>query len=204
MNTDVPFIRCFLVLCYLIVAAVLIIRAMFNSKSRMAQLAIPSEAAAPTPSPNLRYPFEAPNPNASLQNTLDRRDAARKALSLRLFGYILVPVICVLPGVILDFIAKSGKESDIDINDTVETLGDVLAGLMGCLNAIMFGVDPSVLAVVYAIRVDKEEERKRAAEGHKDWDSEKGLVIRVDVQTMDDRDRDLSVVEEVADHYHGL
>lgn len=204
MNTSVSFIRCFLVLCYLIVAAVLIIRAMFNSKSRMAQLAIPSEAAAATPSPNLRYPFEAPNPNASLQNTLDRRDAARKALSLRLFGYILVPVICVLPGVILDFIAKSGHESDIDINDTVETFGDVLAGLMGCLNAIMFGVDPSVLAVVYAIRVDKEEERMRVAEGGKDWDSEKGLVIRVDVQTTDDRDRDLRVVEEVADHYHGL
>ena len=118
-----------------------------------------------------------------------------------------MPVICVLPGVVLDFIAKSGKESNIDINDTVETFGDVIAGLMGCLNAIMFGVDPSVLAVVYAFRVDKEEERKRAAEGDKDCDSEKGLVIWVDVQKMDDRDQDLggvNVVEEVADHYHGL
>ena len=155
----------------------------------------------------MQYPFEAPNPNASLQNTLDRRDAARKALTLRLLGYILVPVICIFPGVILDFIAKSGGESNIDIDDTVETLGDVMAGLMGCFNAIMFGVDPSVLAVLYAVRVDKEEERKRVAEGRKDWDSEKGLVIRVDVHTVDDRDQDLggvNVVEEVADHYHGL
>lgn len=199
MTINILLTRCFLALAYLIVAGVLILRAVFNSKPRMAQPDFPSKVAASAPpTTDLQYPFEASNPNASLQNTLDRRDSARKALALRLFGYILVPIICVLPGVILDFIAKSGN---IDINDTVEALGDVMAGLMGSFNAILFGVDPSVLAVLYAIRVDKEEERKSAAEGRKDSDSEKGLVAGVD-----DRDRDLggTNVEEVADQYYGL
>jgi len=91
----------------------------------------------------------------------------REALTLRLFGYLLVPMISVLPDVVLDFMAKSGKHNDLDINGTVETLGEVMAGLMGSFNAVLFGVDTSVLAVLYAIRVDKEEERRRVAMGRK-------------------------------------
>jgi hypothetical protein len=171
----------------------------------MAQLGNTSKSTAPTLPTDLQYPFEASNLNASLQNTLRQRDVARRALILRLFGYLLVPVLCVFPGVILDFIAKAGKDEVANISPAMETLGDVVAGLMGSLNAVLFGVDPSVLAVLYAVRVDKEEERKRAAEGDKGWDEEKGLVIsiRVDVQKVDDRNCALDI-EEVADHYHGL
>ena len=76
-----------------------------------------------------------------------RRDIARRALTVRVLGYISVPVICVFPGVIIDFIARG--RPDVYIPSVVPLIAAITAGLMGTFNAILISFDPSVVAVVF-------------------------------------------------------
>ncbi len=78
---------------------------------------------------------------------LERRDIARRALTVRVLGYICVPVICVFPGVIIDFIARG--RPDVYIPPVVSLIAAITAGLMGTFNAILISFDPSVVAAVF-------------------------------------------------------
>jgi hypothetical protein len=142
-------------LLYLIIAATLITWSIFNTHSPL--------AARPTPVPqNPSYvrSHNTTNANASLAATLARRDMARRALTLRLFGYILVPTVSVISGMVLDILGES--KSGVDIPQGVTDIVSALAGLMGTLNAILFAFDPSVLAVVYALRLQRARRRQQA------------------------------------------
>jgi hypothetical protein len=85
--------------------------------------------------------------DVTLAMMLARRDIARQALTVRVLGYISVPVVCVFPGVIMDFIARG--RPDVYIPPAVPLITAVTAGLMGTFNAILLSFDPSVVAVVF-------------------------------------------------------
>lgn len=95
----------------------------------------------------------------ALNTTLARRDIARRALTVRVLGYISVPVICVFPGVLIDFIARG--RPDVYIPRTVPLVAAVTAGLMGTFNAILISFDPSVVAVVLWPHWMKKKEQER-------------------------------------------
>lgn len=136
-----------------------------------------------------------------------------------MIGYSFVPVLCVLPGVILDLVTKlkynSKGTTELHVEDSKEKLVhifvDGLAGMMGSFNAILFGVDPSVLAVLYALRIQSEEVRLAELQRQKREDAAAGIggpvIVRVDVEKVDDcyHDRDMDIGnEEVAEMYRGL
>ena len=75
-----------------------------------------------------------------------------------MLGYISVPVICVFPGVIVDFIARA--RPDVNIPSVVTLITAITAGLMGTFNATLLSFDPSVVAVVFWSH-RKKKERKR-------------------------------------------
>jgi len=70
-------------------------------------------------------------------------------MTLRLIGYILIPVICVLPSVIRDLIIKAYPVGEFSVPDVVAGLIDGLNGLVGLFNAVLFLVDP-VLLILWA------------------------------------------------------
>ena len=151
-------------LLYLVVAAVLITWSVFNSHSPLATQPIRVERTQQTPSHTQSHTTT--NVNASLAATMARRDMARRALTLRLLGYILVPTISIISGMVLDLLgeSKSGASIPVAVTDIVSAL----AGLMGTMNAILFTFDPSVLAVIHALRLQKAQRRRRqAAPKHK-------------------------------------
>ena len=148
-------------LLYLVVAAVLITWSVFNSRSPLATQPLRVERTQRTPSHTQSHTTT--NVNASLAATMARRDMARRALTLRLLGYILVPTISIISGMVLDLLgeSKSGASIPVAVTDIVSAL----AGLMGTMNAILFSFDPSVLAVIHALRLQKA--RRYAASEHK-------------------------------------
>jgi hypothetical protein len=91
--------------------------------------------------------------------TLSRRSLAMRALSFRLLGYILVPTLCILPGVIQDLISKIDPDAVDGIPDQVGTLFDTLNGLVGLFNAILFALDPALLTLYHQISVERSEKR---------------------------------------------
>ena len=97
--------------------------------------------------------------DVALTMMLSRRDLARRALTVRVLGYISVPVLCVFPGVIVDFVARG--RPDVYIPPVVPLIAAVTAGLMGTFNAILISFDPSVVAVVFLPRWKKEQARLR-------------------------------------------
>lgn len=80
---------------------------------------------------------------------ISRRTLALRAMTLRLIGYILIPVICILPSSIKDLIIKTYPLGEFQPPDVVSGLFDGLNGLVGLFNAILFLVDP-VLLIVWA------------------------------------------------------
>jgi len=94
----------------------------------------PIEAGTPAP------------PAHQEQPKISRRTLALRAMTLRLIGYILIPVICILPSVIMDLIVKAYPVGDVEIPDAVTGFFDGVNGLVGFFNAIL---DP-VLLVVWA------------------------------------------------------
>lgn len=80
---------------------------------------------------------------------ISRRTLALRAMTLRLIGYILIPVFCVLPSVIRDLIIKAYPVGQFVFPDVVAGMIDGLNGLVGLFNAILFLVDP-VLLILWA------------------------------------------------------
>jgi hypothetical protein len=141
-------------LLYLIIAAALVTSAVFNTNNPL--------AARPTPvtqKPSY-ISHNTTNASASLAATLARRDMARRALTLRLLGYILVPTVSIISGMVLDILGEA--KSGVNIPQAITEIVDALAGLMGTLNAILFAFDPSVIATVYALRLQRARRREQA------------------------------------------
>ena len=88
----------------------------------------------------------------SLAATLARRDIGRRALTIRVLGYIMVPIISIIPGVILDIL---GRTSQAPVPREAVVVISIISGFMGTFNAALFSIDPSVLAVIYPPRVRK-------------------------------------------------
>jgi hypothetical protein len=94
--------------------------------------------------------------------TLSRRSLAMRALAFRLIGYIMIPVICILPGVIKDLIVKVNPDASKYIPDAVSTMFDTINGLVGLFNAILYIVDPALLAFYHQIKTERKEEKSQA------------------------------------------
>ena len=103
--------------------------------------------------------------DVALTMMLAKRDLARRALTVRVLGYISVPVLCVFPGVIIDFVARG--RPDVYIPPVVPLIAAVTAGLMGTFNAILISFDPSVVAVVFLPHWKKKREQARLRENRK-------------------------------------
>ena len=136
-------------LLYLVVAAILITWSIFSPRHPLA--ARPAQVEH-----SQRIPLSV---NASFAATLARRDTARRALTLRLLGYILVPTISVISGMVLDLLGE--MKNGAYIPRAVTTTVSALAGLMGTLNAILFSFDPSVIAVIHALRLRRAQRRQQ-------------------------------------------
>ena len=113
---------------------------------------------------------------------ISRRTLALRAMTLRLIGYILIPVICILPGCIKDLIIKSYPAGEIQLSDGVSGLLDGLNGLVGLFNAILFLVDPVLLIVWADLRARYrwgrlQKQRTEAQEA--DQDSRGGIEVDV-------------------------
>ena len=89
---------------------------------------------------------------------LARRDMARRALTIRVLGYISVPVICVFPGVMMDFVARISPGF---FPPVIPLIAAITAGLMGTFNGALLSFDPSVVAVVFWPRWKKRKEQER-------------------------------------------
>jgi len=101
--------------------------------------------------------------NAAIAATMERREMARRALTVRVLGYMIVPFVCVFPGVVTDIITRA--RPDISIPAVVELVAAITAGLMGTFNTILLCFDPSIVAVVFwplwKKRKDRRTGRKR-------------------------------------------
>ena len=89
------------------------------------------------------------------QPKISRRTLALRAMTLRLIGYILIPVICILPNVIMDLIVKAYPVGDVEIPDAVTGFFDGINGLVGFFNAMLFLLDPVLLAVWAELRANR-------------------------------------------------
>lgn len=147
----------FLTLLYLVVAATLIVWSIFNPCHPLAARATQVEHHQRNPSSH-----SLTNANASLAATMARRDMARRALTVRLLGYILVPTVTVISGMVLDLLGET--KSGANIPNAVTITVAALAGLMGTLNAILFSFDPSVLAVIHALRLRRTQRHRQQAQ----------------------------------------
>ena len=131
---------------YLSFAVLLICYTLFSSRSPITGLGGQFKRCEDRASPRLRThgPTDA---FTSLAATLAWRDIARRALTIRVLGYIIVPVISIIPGVILDIL---GRTSHTPAPKVVLVITSTISGLMGTFNATLFCIDPSVLAVTYS------------------------------------------------------
>lgn len=110
-----------------------------------------------------RYSFGAAHPRRTdtavivqeEQLTISRRTLALRAMTLRLIGYILIPVICILPSVIMDVIVKAHPVGDVEIPDAVTGFFDGINGLVGLFNAILFLLDPVLLIIWAELRANR-------------------------------------------------
>ncbi len=130
-------------LIYLIFSVTLITCSLFSKTGPLSRIGRPWN---PTQHPH-RVPPNSQGADITLATTLARRDIARRALTVRVLGYISVPVICVFPGVIMDFLARG--RPDVYIPPVVPLITAITAGLMGTFNAVLLSFDPSVVAVVF-------------------------------------------------------
>jgi hypothetical protein len=103
---------------------------------------------------------------------LSRRTLALRAMTLRLIGYILIPVICILPSVITDLIVKAYPVGEVEISDSVTGFLDGLNGLVGFFNAVLFLLDPVLLVVWGELRANHcwgelQKQRREAQHGNR-------------------------------------
>lgn len=70
-----------------------------------------------------------------------------RAVALRLIGYILIPVFCIVPRAITDLVILSSPAGGAVIPDSVNGILGVLNGLIGLFNALLFFSDPVLLVV---------------------------------------------------------
>jgi hypothetical protein len=96
---------------------------------------------------------------AAITTTVERREMARRALTVRVLGYIIVPVICVFPGLIVDIIIR--VRSDITVPFEVDLFAAITAGLTGTFNTVLLCFDPSIVAVVFWPYWMRRKDRKR-------------------------------------------
>ncbi|KAG8761696.1 hypothetical protein FRC14_000080 [Serendipita sp. 396] len=112
--------------------------------------------------------------------TLSRRSLAMRALAVRLLGYITIPMICILPGVIKDLVSKIDPRAIDHLPSQVSTMFDTLNGFVGLFNAILFALDPALLALYHQILVERRERRNdQTTIPHSDQDLESGDVLSV-------------------------
>jgi len=113
---------------YLFFSVVMIIRAVFSSHSATLQISATVDGfAAPTGG----------------EDIIPRREAAIRRLTYRLLGYISIPIICFLSGVVLDIVAKSGTH----VSPSLDAIFECISGSCGLFNGILFLLDPAVLAI---------------------------------------------------------
>jgi hypothetical protein len=148
-------------LIYLISAVILITYSLFSKTGPLSRIGNPRFLKPGTP----QVYSTTVGADAALTMMLARRDIARRALTVRVLGYISVPVICVFPGVIMDFIARG--RPDVYISPVIPLIAAVTAGLMGTLNAILISFDPSVVAVVFWPHWKKKKEQARLRQNMK-------------------------------------
>ena len=132
---------------YLLVAVPLICYSIFSSRSPIARLGERPEQPADGVIP--RLPTHTTGSAASLAATVAWRDLARRALTIRVLGYIMVPVFFIMPGVILDILDRTSLAPMPKVAVIITT---ITPGLMGTFNAVLFRMDPSVLAVIHSLR----------------------------------------------------
>jgi hypothetical protein len=135
---------------YLFLAVPLICYCLFSRRSLLAGLGESSMRPADRGSAQLR---DTADVTVLLAATLARRDIARRALTIRVLGYIMVPVISVIPGVILDILSRTQQAPEPKV---VIIITSIASGLMGTFNATLFSIDPSVLAVIYSLRAQRQ------------------------------------------------
>jgi hypothetical protein len=144
----------FIAITYLIIAVIMIIYSLCGKRGPLSGRTM-SEYQKRHPS---QVSSGSTDVNTALSTTMQRREMARRALTVRLLGYIMVPVICVFPGVITDIIKRA--RPDITFPWAVELITDITAGLMGTFNTILLSFDPSVVAVVFWPLWKKRREKK--------------------------------------------
>ena len=111
----------------------------------MAGLGETSEHCADRVVPRLRT--DTTGSAASLAATLAWRDIARRALTIRVLGYVMVPLLFIMPGAILDILDRTSLTPAPEVAVIITT---ITPGLMGTFNALLFHMDPSVVAVIYS------------------------------------------------------
>ena len=151
----------FIALVYLISAVILITCSLF---SRTGPLSV-CEDSRYLQAGTSQVPSTSMDAGLAVAMVLAKRDIARRALTVRVLGYISVPVVCVFPGVIIDFIARGRPE--FPIPPVAHLVAAITAGLMGTFNAILLSFDPSVVAVVFWPHWRKKEGQARLRQNMK-------------------------------------
>jgi len=120
-------------LLYLVVAAILIIWSIFHPRHPLAarpiHVVLNQKNTAHNQSHNTANVM-----SASLTATLAGRDMAKRALTLQLLGYTLVPTNYVISGMVLDPLGESKSGANIPVAVTNIVLA--LVGLTGTLNPV--------------------------------------------------------------------
>jgi hypothetical protein len=85
--------------------------------------------------------------DTTVATALARGELARRALTVRVMGYIITPAICAFPTIAIDLMSRA--RLGVPTPQTPRLIGAITAGLMGAFNSIIFSFDPSVVAVVF-------------------------------------------------------
>ena len=124
---------------YLVPAVIMIIYALCSKRGPFSWLGM-SDYLKRHPS----QVYSSTNGTSTALATMERREMARRALTVRVLGYIA----CVRP--------------DITIPQSVERFAAIMAGLTGTINTLLCCFDPSVVAVVFWPYWKKRKDRARA------------------------------------------
>jgi hypothetical protein len=148
----------FLAIVYLVFAVILITYSLFSKTGPLSRIGRPRYLK--------RHASQICSNSADVDIALAmiraKRDLARRALTVRVLGYICVPVICVFPGVVNDLLTRA--RPDLNIPSVVPLAAVITAGLMGALNSILISFDPSIVGVVFWPYWKKKKEQERSQE----------------------------------------
>jgi hypothetical protein len=145
----------FIALGYLIVAVATIVYSLCKKRGPFSGLAL---STYPRRHPSqVRSTVSGVNP--TLAATLARGEMARRALTVRVLGYIVAPVFSVFPTVIIDLLGRLAVRHTHP--QATLLLAAITAGLMGTFNTLLLIFDPSVVAVVFWPHCQKRKEQQR-------------------------------------------